>query len=196
MTSESGQQQFNTFLLRSEAGITKATYLGAAIPGRFCPDFGFHFKPNNNVWPTESNPIEHFTANFLVSLEAARDYEPVTIEVRGDRWAPIPSLLTHDQLSTQRHHANTRRQSCATQPGESATGPQAAQDTAPPSLPDPIPENLPGTAQPPSGPFDGQHQVRTPHAGHSGLPPPVHLPGLHRPFISQRFQPFSPHGQR
>jgi hypothetical protein len=67
MTSGPGQQ-FNTFLQRGEAGITAATYLGAAIPGRFCPDFGFHFKPHNDVWPTESNPIEHSTADFLVSL--------------------------------------------------------------------------------------------------------------------------------
>jgi hypothetical protein len=139
MTSGPGQQQFNSFLQRREAGITASTYLGAANPGRFCPNFGFHFKPDNDVWPTESNPIEHFTAKFLVSLEA-RDYEPVTIEVHSDRWASIRSLLTRDQLLTQRHHANTPRQSRApspTPPGESATQPLAAPAPAPP-IPDPI----------------------------------------------------------
>jgi hypothetical protein len=35
------------------------------------------------MWPRESNPIEHSTAELLVSPEA-RDYEPVTIEVHYD----------------------------------------------------------------------------------------------------------------
>jgi hypothetical protein len=195
MTSGPGQQQFNTFLQPGEAGIAAATYLGAAILGHFCPNFGFHFKPYNDVCTTKSNPTEDFTAKFLVSREA-RDYRPVTIEVHGNCWAPIPSLLTGDQLLTQCHHANTQGQSRApspTPPGELATPPQAAPAPAPPSAPDPILNNLPGTSQPPFDPFDGQHQVRTPHhAGQGGLPPPAHLPGLNQPFIPQQVQPFSP----
>jgi hypothetical protein len=184
MTSGFGQQQFNTFLQQGEAGITEVTYLlGAAIPGRFCPNFGFRFNPHNNVWPTKSNPIEHFTADFLVSLEA-RDCKPMTIEVHGDRWALISSLLTRDQLIL--------RVSLVPPSLGNQSPDHRRHRILPPSLPDPIPDNLPGTAQPPFHRFDGQHQVRTPHAGHSGLPPPAPLPGLHHPFIPQQFQRFSP----
>jgi hypothetical protein len=44
----------------------------------------------------------------LVGLEA-QDHEPVIIEVHGDRWAPIPALLTRDERSTQCHQASTPR---------------------------------------------------------------------------------------
>jgi hypothetical protein len=70
MTTGPGLQHFWTFLTRGAEGITAATYLGAAIPGQFCPNFGFHFKPHNNVWPTDANPIEHFSTSDLVSLKA------------------------------------------------------------------------------------------------------------------------------
>jgi hypothetical protein len=33
--------------------ITPTTYLGAAIPSRFCPNYAFHFKVTNG-WPTDS----------------------------------------------------------------------------------------------------------------------------------------------
>jgi hypothetical protein len=42
-------QHFSTFLQRGTAGITPATYFHNAIPGRFCPNFGYHFKPQNQV---------------------------------------------------------------------------------------------------------------------------------------------------
>jgi hypothetical protein len=120
----------------------------------------------------------------------------VTIKVHGNHWAPLPSLLTRDQLSTHHHHAtNTPCQShvpSTTPPGDPASQPQVAPAPALPFDPDPIPDNLPGTAQRPFDPFNGQHQVRTPHAGHSGLPPPAHLPGLNQPFIAQQVQPFPP----
>jgi hypothetical protein len=47
MTIRSGQQHLNTFLQRGVAGTTAATYLGAAIPERFCLNFGFRFKAHN-----------------------------------------------------------------------------------------------------------------------------------------------------
>lgn len=189
MTNGPGHQQFNTFLQQGEAGITTATYLGAAIPGCFCPNYGFHFKPHNDEWSTESNPIEHFTAKSLLSLKACDYYEPVTIKVHGNCWAPIPSFLTRDQLLTQRHHANTPRQSCAhspTQLGKAAPQPQAALAYAQPCVPDPILDNPPG---PDNGPFDqfaGQPQVWTPQVAHGGVPPLALLPGLNQPFILRK----------
>ncbi len=77
------------------------------IPGRFCPNFGFHFQPHNKIWPTLlADPIENFTSVCLVGLKA-QDHKPVIIKVHGDRWAPIPALLTRDEHSTVRHQAST-----------------------------------------------------------------------------------------
>jgi hypothetical protein len=101
-------QHFSTFLQRGTVGITPPTYFHAAIPGRFCPNFGYHFKPHNQVWPTLADPIEHFKSPSLVSLEA-QDYDPVIIKVHGNHWAPIRALLTCDERSTERHCASTPR---------------------------------------------------------------------------------------
>jgi hypothetical protein len=43
---------FQTFLAHRVAGIIKSTYLGAAIPGQFCPNFGYYFQTAHNLWPT------------------------------------------------------------------------------------------------------------------------------------------------
>jgi hypothetical protein len=106
LTTGPGLHHFWTFLQQGADGITSDTYLQAAIPGRFCPNFGFHFKPHNEVWSTLADPIAHFKSAFLVVLEA-QDYDPVILEVHSDRWAPIPALLTRDERSTQRHRAST-----------------------------------------------------------------------------------------
>jgi hypothetical protein len=108
LTTGPGLHHFWTFLQRGADDITSDIYLQAAIPGRFCPNFGFHFKPHNEVWPTLDDPIAHFKLAFLVGLEA-QDYNPVILEVHSDRWAPIPALLTRDERSTQRHCASTPR---------------------------------------------------------------------------------------
>jgi hypothetical protein len=102
LTTGPGLQHFCTFLKGGGEGITANTYLKAAIPGRFCPNFGFHFQPHNKIWPTLADPIENFTSVCLVGLKA-QDHKLVIIEVHGDRWAPIPALLTRDKRSTERH---------------------------------------------------------------------------------------------
>jgi hypothetical protein len=108
LTTGPGLHHFRTFLQRGADGITSDTYLQAAIPGRFCPHFGFHFKPHNEVWPTLANPIAHFKSAFLVGLEA-QDYDPVILEIHSGRLSPSPALLTQDERSTQRHRASTPR---------------------------------------------------------------------------------------
>jgi hypothetical protein len=108
MLAKGRWHHFRTFPQRGADGITSDTYLQAAIPGHFCPNFGFHFKPHNEVWPTLANPIPHFKSAFLVGLEGG-DYDPVILEVHSDRWAPIPALLTRDESSTQQHRASTPR---------------------------------------------------------------------------------------
>jgi hypothetical protein len=52
--TDPGLQHFRTFLQLGTDGITTDTYLKAAVPGRFCPNFGSHFKPHNKVWPSHS----------------------------------------------------------------------------------------------------------------------------------------------
>jgi hypothetical protein len=47
-----GLTHFQAFLTHGTAGITDSIYLGVAIPGRFCPNFGYHFQTMNKVWPT------------------------------------------------------------------------------------------------------------------------------------------------
>jgi hypothetical protein len=50
-------QHFRTFLQRGTDGIMPDTYLRTMIPGRFCPNFGFHFQPHNKIWPTFFDPL-------------------------------------------------------------------------------------------------------------------------------------------
>jgi hypothetical protein len=51
ITTGPGLQHFRTFLQRGSDGITTNTCLNAAVPGHLCPNFGFHFKHFNKVWP-------------------------------------------------------------------------------------------------------------------------------------------------
>jgi hypothetical protein len=91
-TTGPGLQHFWTFLQRGTDGITPDMYFHTVIPGRFCPNFGFHFRPHNLVWPTLNDPTEHFKAIHLVGLEA-QYHEPVTIEVHGKSLGSHPSPL-------------------------------------------------------------------------------------------------------
>jgi hypothetical protein len=54
-----------SYLAIGEAAVTSSTYLGAAIPGRFCPNFAYHFKIDG--WPTDSP--EATTPGFLTEFE-------------------------------------------------------------------------------------------------------------------------------
>jgi hypothetical protein len=75
------------------AGITDSTYLGAEIPGRFCPNFGYCFQPVNSLWPTPANPLPPFLEESQLSMDA-QDYAIITIDIHSDCLAPIQALLT------------------------------------------------------------------------------------------------------
>jgi hypothetical protein len=79
MTVGPGLQHFRTFLKRGADGITHETHLGAAIPRRFCPNFGFHFKPHVNLGPTFCQPHRAFP------------------------WSP----LSHSRPATTNHHSGS-----------------------------------------------------------------------------------------
>jgi hypothetical protein len=89
-------------LTQGTAGITESTYLGAAIPGQLCLNFGYHFKTINSSWPTPANPLPPFANKLHFSLDA-QDYVIVTINIHGDCRAPIQALLTANEVSPAHH---------------------------------------------------------------------------------------------
>jgi hypothetical protein len=94
------------YLARGEIALNADAYFGAKLPGRFCPNFAYHFRVANN-WPTRPDPLEDLAKLHMVSLRA-QEYDPVVIDLHIDEHPEI-SLLTRDQLSTERHRqANPR----------------------------------------------------------------------------------------
>jgi hypothetical protein len=188
LTTGPGLQHFRSFLQRGTDGITSDTYLKTTIPGRFFPNFGFHFQPHNKIWPTLFDPLEHFKSPLIVSLEA-QDYEPVTIEVHGDRWAPIPALLTRDERSTQRHRAATPRHSRVSPPRGPVSSP--ARPPTAPTQPQANHEHATTGGSPSRFPLPGPPQPRectNPTAPGQHLP----TPGFSKTFLPNTIQPFSP----
>jgi hypothetical protein len=51
--SKMNRQYLETYLSLGASAITADTYLGADIPGRFCPNYAYHFTVVNG-WPTDS----------------------------------------------------------------------------------------------------------------------------------------------
>jgi hypothetical protein len=101
MTSGPGQQQFNAFLQRGEGGITAATYLGTAIPGRFCPNFGFHFKPHAMMCGLpKAIPLNTLQPNLSFLLRLVTTKQPVTIKVQSPRRSLGPYSFPVDPCPT------------------------------------------------------------------------------------------------
>ncbi len=99
------------YLQIGEAAITTVTYLGADIPGRFCPNFPYHFKIDG--WPTDSTDsnTQGFLSAFehmpLISWQAQQhDRIPINLHQVASMTALLP-LQTREQLSSAKHKANT-----------------------------------------------------------------------------------------
>jgi hypothetical protein len=96
--SVEAQQVLSTFLSQGESAITSASYFGAAIPGRFCPSFLYHFTVANR-WPTCLNLLKDLIkAPFL--LERALDFDPLVIDLYIANH-PQLQLITTDQKSAE-----------------------------------------------------------------------------------------------
>jgi hypothetical protein len=106
--SPEARRVFSTFLARGETAITPASYFGAAIPGRLCPTFAYHFTVGDR-WPTSPNPTEDLVKDPFTS-ERARDYAPLVIDLYTAVHPPL-TLITKDQKSTEAHKRSTPRQS-------------------------------------------------------------------------------------
>jgi hypothetical protein len=47
--SRESQKVFSTFVERGEMAITSESYFGAAIPGRLCANFAYHFGQRESI---------------------------------------------------------------------------------------------------------------------------------------------------
>jgi hypothetical protein len=171
-----------TFLERGESALCADSYLGTKLPGRFCPNFAYHFKVANN-WPTRPNPLGDLSKLHTVSLRA-QEYDPVVIDLHI-AIHPELTLRTRDQLSTEAHRIST--------PRYSAVPPLPAAPAAPPggpvlggALPTPAPAaaTAPGavSAPPimgyPGSSYQNPYLLGTHHGGYLSQhqPPTIPLP--------------------
>jgi hypothetical protein len=99
-----------SYLSMGESAITTTTYLGASIPGRFCPNFAFHFKIDG--WPTDSTDTA--TTAFLSEFERlpliswqAQQHARIPINLHQLASTVLLPLQTREQLSSAKHKAKT-----------------------------------------------------------------------------------------
>jgi hypothetical protein len=102
-------QYLNTYLLIGDAVTKQDTYLGANIPGRFCPNFAYHFKVTNG-WPTDT-PTSVFLKEFLhlplISYQA-RQYDPVEVDLHQPQ-LQMDIFKTWEEKRSENHKAMTPR---------------------------------------------------------------------------------------
>jgi hypothetical protein len=109
--SKMNRDHLNTYLTLGAPAITAATYLGMKIPGRFCPNYAWHFTVVNG-WPTDS-PGTKFLGEFqhekLISFQA-RQYEPVEIDLYQPD-IPVPFITTREERTSAAHKVRTPKYS-------------------------------------------------------------------------------------
>jgi hypothetical protein len=81
------------YLAQGKLALNADSYFGAKLPGRFCPNFAYHFRVGNN-WQTRPDPLADLAKLHTVSLRA-QEYNPVVIDLHIDEHPEI-SLLTRD----------------------------------------------------------------------------------------------------
>ncbi len=96
-----------TYLSIGESAITANTYLGVAIPGRFCPNYAYHFKVVNG-WPTDT-PTKKILGEFqhlpIVSYQA-QQYAPVDVDLYQKN-VRVPQLQTREECTSAIHQSRT-----------------------------------------------------------------------------------------
>jgi hypothetical protein len=105
------RKYLTTYLAIGEVAITSTTYLGASIPGRFCPNFAHHFKVDG--WPTD--PSDPLTRGFLSEFENlhlvswnGRQHDRISINLHQEASTmDIAPIQTREQLSSAQHKART-----------------------------------------------------------------------------------------
>jgi hypothetical protein len=103
------REKLNTYLSLGESAITVDTYLGMTIPGRFCPNYAYHFKVVNG-WPTDT-ATKSFLGEFqhlpLISHQA-QQYDPVDVDLY-QKETRVPPLKTREECASAVHQSRTPR---------------------------------------------------------------------------------------
>jgi hypothetical protein len=113
LTTESkiNREHLNTFLKLGAPAITADTYLGAKIPGRFCPNYAYHFTVVNG-WPTDTedkNFLGEFQHEPIISFQA-KQYDPVAIDLHQPN-IPVPYITTREERTSAAHKGKTPKYS-------------------------------------------------------------------------------------
>jgi hypothetical protein len=59
------------YLVRGEMALNADSYFGTKLPGRFCPNFAYHFCVANN-WPARPDPLKDLAKLHRVSRSSPR----------------------------------------------------------------------------------------------------------------------------
>jgi hypothetical protein len=104
------RNSLKSYLSTGEPAVTTTTYLGAAIPGRFCPNFAYHFKVDG--WPTDS--ADTTNTGFLSEFERlpmiswqAKQHDRIPINLHQVTSTTLLPLQTRYQLASAKHKART-----------------------------------------------------------------------------------------
>ena len=109
-----------TFLDQGTTAITTSTYLGASIPGRFCPNYAYHFQVHG--WPTDlaASTTEGFLHQFerlsFISWHA-QQHTRIAVNLHDAQSTVLLPLQTSEQQSSTAHKARTPKVSRATKDG-------------------------------------------------------------------------------
>jgi hypothetical protein len=103
------RNHLNTYLSFGESAITADTYLGVPIPGRFCPNYAYHFQVVNG-WPTDTQE-RRFLGEFehlpLVSYQA-QQYARIEVDLHQPT-TRVPPLRTREECTSAAHQSRTPR---------------------------------------------------------------------------------------
>ncbi len=118
LTTESpvNRRYMNIFLQIGDRVEKKDTYLGADIPGRFCPNFAHHFRVTNG-WPTDtatSSFLREFLHPPLISHQA-NQYDPVEVDLHQPELT-LDVFKTREERMSATHQSKTPRTSAVLKP--------------------------------------------------------------------------------
>jgi hypothetical protein len=99
-----------SYLAMGSTAVTAGTYLGAAFPGRFCPNYAYHFKMNG--WPTDSATstapgyLLQFERLSLISWHA-QQHTRIAVNLHDSQSDDLLPLQTTEQKSSTAHKDRT-----------------------------------------------------------------------------------------
>jgi hypothetical protein len=105
--TKSNREYLATYLAIGSTAITPATYFGAAIPGRFCPNFAYHFQVANS-WPTDTSGtdfLKEFRRSSIISVMATQ-HAPMNVDLHQPDLR-LTALKTIEQCTVDKHKQQT-----------------------------------------------------------------------------------------